>query len=197
MARLEPDPILGHPAELAPGETLVSYIPEPDLTARRRIILALLPSFAFLVIVAPWAFTDGQQFLLAAAGVYLLVAWSIYALRLCRTSYVVSTRRVIRFVGGKKVEQATLAEIAQPVLLDFAASGSFVWRWMARFMSLGPVVEARRLKPEPWTIAAFLTSRDLSRLRIGYPGHSLPIAQIFDDLTLAWASAHDIPKATP
>jgi hypothetical protein len=183
--------------ELVRGEKLVSYIPEPDLTARRRIILALLPSSAFLVFVVLWAFMDGQQVLPAAAGVYLLVASFVLALRLCRTSYVISTRRIFRFVGRRKIEQAELSDVTQPVLLDFASSGLFLWRWMARFMSLGPVVEVRHLKPEPWTIAAFFTSRDLSRMRIGYPGHSLSIAQILDDLTLAWASAQDTPKATP
>lgn len=182
--------------ELQNSETLVSYIPEPDLTARRRIILAIIPPFVVLVIAFVWAFNDRSS-VAGAAAVYLVVALFVSALRLCRTSYVISARRVIRFVDGKKVEDLMLAESAKPALLDFAASNFLIWRWMARFLSLGPVVEARRLKPEPWTIATFFTSRDPSRMRIGYPGHSLAIAKIFEDVTLAWASAQDTPKATP
>jgi hypothetical protein len=152
----------------------------------------MAPVFVSFLVLVPFAFDNRTlQSLSGACG----VAAFIFAIQLCGTSYVISERRLIRFVGEKKIEEAELTEIARPVLLDFAAHGSVIWRWMARFMSLGPVVEVRRLKPEPWTIAAFFTSRDLSRLRIGYPGHSLSIAQILDDLTLAWASAQDTPKA--
>jgi hypothetical protein len=183
--------------ELQNSETLISYIPKPDLTARRRIILAIFPLFAVLVIVLVWAFNDRTSVIAGAAAVYLVVILFVSALRLCRTSYVISARRVVRFVGGKKVEDLVFAESAKPVLLDHAASDFLIWRWMARFLSLGPVVEARRLKPEPWTVVTFFTSRDPSRMRIGYPGHSLAIAKIFDDVTRAWASAQDTPKATP
>ena len=183
--------------ELQNSETLVSFIPEPDVTARRRIILAIIPPFVVLVIVFVWAFSDRTSVIAGAGAVYLVVTLFVSALRLCRTSYVISARRVIRFVGGKKVEDLVFAESAKPVLLDHAASDFLIWRWMARFLSLGPVVEARRLKPEPWTVVTFFTSRDPSRMRIGYPGHSLAIAKIFDDVTRTWASAQDTAKATP
>lgn len=180
-------------AELQKSEKLISFITEPDLPARRRILVAIFPLIVSVVIVGLVVFNDGQQLLAGAAVVYLAIAFLIWARRLCRTSYVISTRRVVRFVGGKKVEDVTLAEIGKPVLLDYAASDFFLARWIARFLSLGPGVEIRRLKPEPWTVTAFFTSRDLSRMRIGYPGHSLFIAKIFDDVTLAWEAAQDGP----
>jgi hypothetical protein len=176
-------------------ETLVSYTPAPDLTARRRIILALCPSFVCLASTALWAFGDGQEALAAAATVYLLVALFVFAIRLCRTSYILSTRRLMRFVGGRKVEDVKLAESSQPLLHDFAASGSIMARWAARFFSLGPTVNVRRRKPDPWTLADFITGRDRSGMRIGYPGHSLPTARILDDATRAWRAAQSAPDA--
>jgi hypothetical protein len=182
--------------ELQSSETLISYIPEPDLTARRRIILAIFPPFVALVITLVWAFNDRSS-VAGAAAVYLTVVLFVSALKFCRTSYVISARRVVRFVGGKKVEDLVFAESTKPVLLNFAGSDFFIWRWMGRFFSLGSVVEARRLKPAPWTIVTFFTSRDPSRMRIGYPGHSLAIAQIFEDVTSAWQAAQETPEATP
>ncbi|MCX7286440.1 MAG: hypothetical protein NTW20_02460 [Rhodobacterales bacterium] len=176
---------------------MISYIPEPDLTARRRIILATFPLFVVLVIVLVWFFNERTSGIAIAAAVYCIVSLFVFALRLCRTSYVISARRVVRFVGGKKVEDLVFAESTRPVLLDFAASDFLIWRWMGRFFSLGSVVEARRLKPAPWTVVTFFTSRDPSRMRIGYPGHSLPIQRLLKDVTLAWEAAQDTPKATP
>jgi hypothetical protein len=182
-------------SELQSGETLLAYVPAPDLTARRRIIRAPFPLYTGLVILVVAAFSDRMDLFAGAAGLVLAIALFIYSLRLCRTSYVISARRVIRFVGGLKIEDVKLAESGKPVLLDYAASGFSIGRWIARFLSLGPIVEVRRLKPEPWTIAAFVTSRDLSRMRIGYPGHSLPIAKMFDDVTRAWEATQDAPEA--
>ncbi len=182
--------------ELQSGETLISYIPEPDLTARRRIILAIFPLFLVLVIVLVWFFNERTSAIAGAAAVYCAGALFVFALRLCRTSYAITAGRVLRFVRGQKIEEVKLAESSKPVLLDFAARNFFIWRWMGRFFSLGSVVEAHRLKPEPWTVATFFMSRDPSRMRIGYPGHRLPIPRILKDVTLAWASAQENPKAT-
>jgi hypothetical protein len=175
-------------------EKLVSYIPRSDLTACKRIILAMAPVFLSFLVLVPFVLDNPTlQALSGATG----VAAFIFAIRLCGTSYVISERRLIRFVGEKKIEDIVFAESAKPVLLDFSASDFFIWRWMARFLSLGPVVEARRIKPAPWTVVTFFTSRDPSRMRIGYPGHSLAIAKIFEDVTSAWASAQDTPEAAP
>jgi hypothetical protein len=177
-------------------EKLISYLPEPDVRTRRRIILALFPTFVCVALISLYAFTDGRDVLLGLATVYLMVALFMFAIRLCRTSYIISTRRLVHLVGGQKVGEVALAEAARPFLLDYA-EGGFAARWVARFLLLGPTVNVIRLKPKPWTLAHFFNNRDRSGIRIGYPGHSLSIAKIFDDLTLAWASAQDTPKGTP
>lgn len=182
--------------ELEAGETLISHIPKPDLTARRRIILVSFRLLVALAISVVAAFSGAKSLLVVAGGLYLGIGLFIWTLRLCRTSYAITSGRVVRFVGGKTIEDVTLAESAKPVLLDFAANDFFFARWIARFLSLGPVVELRRLKPEPWTVKAFFTNRDLSRMRIGYPGHSLPTAKIFDDVTVAWEAAQNKLEAT-
>ena len=43
MARIEPDPIMGHPAELAPGEKIVTeFRPDRQVYWRAHLIMALL-----------------------------------------------------------------------------------------------------------------------------------------------------------
>lgn len=150
-----------------------------------------------MVTILVWFFIDRTSFAASAAGVYCIVALFVFALRLCRTSYVISTTRVVRFVKEKKVGEVEHAESKEPVLLDFAARDFFIVRWMAHFVSIVPVVEIRRLKPGPWTLKAFIFGGDVWGMRIGYPGHRLPIARIFDDLTLAWDAAQNPTKATP
>lgn len=178
--------------ELLGDEKLISYIAAPNLSSRRRIIFALIPPFVSATFVVLVVLNDRQNLLAGAATAFLLIALFVDTLRRCRTSYFISTKRLIRFVGGKKIEEVDLAESTQPVQLDFASNGYVIVRWTARFFSLGPVVEVRRLKPKPWTFAAFVTSRDLSRMRVGYPGHSLPISKIFDDVTRVWEAAGNV-----
>jgi hypothetical protein len=178
------------------AEKLILYLPEPDLTTRRRVILALFPTFLCVVLIGLFAFTEQQDALTGFATVYIAVALFVFAIRLCRTSYIISTRRLVHLVGGQKVGEVALAEAARPLLLDYAERG-FAARWVARFLLLGPTVNVIRLKPKPWTLAHFFNNRDRSGIRIGYPGHSLPSIMIIDELTLAWAAAQDTPKATP
>jgi hypothetical protein len=177
-------------------EKLISYLPEPDLRTRRRIIFALFPTFVCVALIGHYAFTDRRDVLLGFATVYLMVALFIFAIRRCRTSYIISTRRLIHLVSGQNVGAVVLAEAGQPFLLDYAERG-FTARWVARFLLLGPTVNVMRIKPKPWTISHFFNNRDRLGIQIGYPGHSLAIAKIFEDVTLAWASAQDMPKATP
>lgn len=183
-------------SELQESETLISHIPAPVLIARRRIVLTSFRLLVVLAIIVVSAFGGEKDLYVVAGGIYLGIGLFIWTLRLCRTSYAITSGRLVRFVSGQKIEVVKFAESAKPGLLDFAASGFFFAGWIARFLSLGSVVELRRLKPEPWTVKAFFIYRDLSGVRIGYPGHSLPSAKILDDLTLAWASAQDTPKAT-
>ena len=183
--------------ELQPGETLISYIPEPDLTARRRIILALSPLFIFFLILVLWGFNDRKHYYSGAVMFYAMAALVIYSLRLCRTSYAISARRVVRFVTGQKAGDVEYAESEKPLLIDFSAGGNISAKWAARFLSLGPLVEIRRLKSAPWALKALIFGGDRSGMRIGYPGHSVPIAKIFDEVTRAWDAAQTTPKATP
>jgi hypothetical protein len=183
-------------SELHESEKLVSYIPAPDLTARRRILLTSMRLLVVLAISFVAAFSEARSFFVVAGGLYLGVGLFIWTLNVCRTSYAITSWRVVRFVGEQKIEEAKLSEIAQPALLDYAAHDFFFMRWITRFLSLGPVVEIRRLKPEPWTVKAFLISRNLSLIRIGYCGHNLPSARILDDVTRAWEAAQGAPKAT-
>ncbi len=183
-------------SELEAGETLISYIPAPDLTARRRVILAVSPLFIFFLIAASWAFADREHSYSGPVMIYAMVALVIYSLRLCRTSYAISARRVVRFVRGRKVGDVEFSASVEPYLIDYSASGNLIAKWAARFLSLGPMVEICRLKAAPLTLKAFIFGGDTMGLRIGYPGHSLPIAKILDDVTHAWKSAQEPPKAT-
>jgi hypothetical protein len=43
MARIEPDPVMGHPAELAPGERIVTeFRPDPQVYWRAHLVMAVL-----------------------------------------------------------------------------------------------------------------------------------------------------------
>jgi hypothetical protein len=176
---------------LQSGETLISYIPEPDLTARRRIILALFPLFVVLIIILAWFFNARTSAIAGAAAVYCAVALFVFALRLSRTSYAISARRVLRFVSGKIVQDVACTESRKPCLPVFSESNFFLSRWMASFVSIGQIVEINRIMPNLMTFKSFFSSHNSSQMRIGYPGHCLAIPGIFDDVTLAWAAAQD------
>ncbi len=178
------------------GEKVISYVSEPDLAARKRILIAVLPPIMVLISALLYFLIERESAVASAAGVYCVVAFAVFALRLLRTSYLISDKRIVRFVKEKVIEDVELDESSRPTLLNYSESTSLIYRWMARFLSVGPTVEIRRHKPKPWSLAAFFIGGDPSRLCIGYPGHSLPIAKTFDLVVLAWEAAQDMPKGT-
>lgn len=179
--------------DLQDGEEVIAFVPEPDRDTRLRILRALLPLFLVLVFGVAIAFNDDKRSAFDALGMLVTIAaliWLfIHGLRLCRTSYTLTSKRLLRFVAGHKIEELEFASCAEPFILDLGKSDSLIARWSARFMSLRPMVRINRREAAPPTLWEFLSGRDMTGMQIGYPGHDIPTSKILNDATRAWEAA--------
>ncbi|MCU9848596.1 hypothetical protein OEZ60_11295 [Defluviimonas sp. WL0024] len=178
--------------ELHDGDEMISFVPEPDQGTRLRILRAFVPLALVLIFGLALSFDDRRSpaDALGMLGVVGSVVYIfVHVIRLCRTSYAITSKRLMRFVAGRKIEDLELAACAKPFVLDLSKSDSLIARGSARFMSLQPIVRFDRTQVASLTLGAFLTSRDRTGMQIGYPAHDIPTPQILGDATRAWEAA--------
>jgi hypothetical protein len=177
---------------LESAESLILFVPEPSPQVRVRILLALAPLFAVLLLAITFVDFDkeepkGRLLLILSLGgaAALFVHW----LRLCRTSFAITTARAIRFVSGRKADDLMFKECQRPSLISLSDTRSAILRCYARLCRVKPAVRLNRLKPLPMTSGRFLSSRDLGGMSIGMLGVDMSANHVFEDTIRAWEAA--------
>lgn len=168
MSAQYPDYVVG---ALSDGEQILMFLPEPERDTRRGMLLAYFPVFAVLAAAVLLASSEGPpsnagDILGVWASIGLIVYLFIHWIRACRTSYAITSQRVMRFVSHRMVDDVRFAESHKPFILDFRQSPSLILRWRARFMALRPMVRLVRIAP-PLTFTRFVIGSDLAGMWIG------------------------------
>ncbi len=170
-------------------EKVVRVFEEPSREKRLQILCGLAPFFAFLVLSLFLLRDMNDQpgarpvLLVILVGIpSLFVFW----LRLCRTRFVITSRRAIRLVAGMKTEEIRFVDCQKPSLVILQESPSAMYRWFAKLLSTKPSIRLNRIDPLPMTLNAFLRSRDPAGMNITMVSVDMSADNFFEDVLRAW-----------